>query len=72
MQEGWKSDYGMGVFVGAPAGQRRVWHAGDIDGFSTWMAYYPERGVTIVILQNSQSAERFEEEIERAVLIPAH
>ena len=68
MQEGWKSDYAMGVFVGGPAAPARIWHTGDIDGFATWMAYYPDRDLTIVILQNSQSAERGDEAVERAVL----
>lgn len=68
MQAAWGSDYAMGVLVGSPDGRDRVWHSGDIDGFSSWAAYYPDRRIGIVILQNSQSAERNEAAIERIVL----
>lgn len=68
MQAGWGSDYAMGLLIGSPDGTPRVWHSGDIDGFSTWMAYYPAERLTLVILQNSQSADRNEVEIERVVL----
>lgn len=68
MQEAWGSDYAMGVLVGSPDGRARIWHSGDIDGFSTWAAYYPEERLSIVILQNSQSADRGDAEIERLVL----
>jgi CubicO group peptidase (beta-lactamase class C family) len=67
MQAGWNSDYAMGLLVGSPKGRARFWHSGDIDGFASWLAYYPEGDVSIVILHNSQSAERFEQEIEDAV-----
>jgi CubicO group peptidase (beta-lactamase class C family) len=66
MRAGWNSDYGMGVLLGSPSGRARIWHSGDIDGFASWMAYYPDAKATIIILHNSQSAERFEQEIERA------
>ncbi|MFY0536232.1 serine hydrolase domain-containing protein [Nannocystis pusilla] len=68
MQAAWGSDYAMGVLVGSPDGRPRVWHSGDIDGFSSWAAYYPDQRISIVILQNSQSAERNEAAIERIVL----
>lgn len=68
MQEAWNSDYAMGVLVGSPDGRARVWHAGDIDGFSTWAAHYPDEKISVVILQNSESANRNEAEIEQAVM----
>lgn len=68
MQAAWGSDYAMGVLVGSPDGRERVWHSGDIDGFSSWTAYYPDQRIGVVILQNSQSAERNEAAIERIVL----
>jgi CubicO group peptidase (beta-lactamase class C family) len=71
MQKGWNSDYGLGLFLGSPDGRRRFWHAGDVDGFASWLAYYPDRGLAVVILQNSQSADRFESDIERALLGPS-
>jgi len=56
-QRGLNSDYGMGVFVTDTSAGPRIWHSGDIDGFSTWLAHYPDVGVTIAVMQNSESAE---------------
>jgi D-alanyl-D-alanine carboxypeptidase len=56
-QRGLNSDYGMGVFVTDTNVGRRIWHAGDIDGFSTWLAHYPDVDVTIAVMQNSESAD---------------
>jgi D-alanyl-D-alanine carboxypeptidase len=56
-QRGLNSDYGMGVFVTDTSVGRRIWHAGDIDGFSTWLAHYPDVDVTIAVMQNSESAD---------------
>jgi CubicO group peptidase (beta-lactamase class C family) len=56
-QRGLNSDYGMGVFVTETSVGRRIWHAGDIDGFSTWLAHYPDVDVTIAVMQNSESAD---------------
>lgn len=67
MQAGWKSDYGMGLMIGSPNGRPAIWHSGDVDGFSSWMAYYPAEKTSIVILQNSQSANRMEAAIEQSV-----
>jgi hypothetical protein len=41
-----------------------------VDGFASWLAYYPDQDLAVVILQNSQSADRFEGDIERALLGP--
>jgi CubicO group peptidase (beta-lactamase class C family) len=47
-----KNDYAFGVFV-RTAGQRKVVeHNGGIDGFNTYLAYYPESKTTIVVLGN--------------------
>ncbi len=71
MPEAWQlglnSDYGMGVFISQSDAGRRIWHKGDIDGFSTWLAHYPEHDVTIAVLQNSQSADIRSAAIEQAV-----
>lgn len=56
-QRGLNSDYGMGVFVTDTSVGRRIWHAGDIDGFATWLAHYPDVDVTIAVMQNSESAD---------------
>lgn len=67
-QEGLNSDYGMGVFVTPTRVGPRIWHSGDIDGFSTWLAHYPQRNLTIALLQNSQSADMDTKSIEAAAL----
>jgi CubicO group peptidase (beta-lactamase class C family) len=73
MPDAWRigmdADYALGVFfvTATPRGPR-VWHGGDIDGFSTWLGHYPERRVTIALLQNSESADLPREAVERAVL----
>ena len=47
-----KSDYAFGVVV-RTVGQRKVVdHSGGIDGFNTYLAYYPESKTTIVVLGN--------------------
>ena len=66
-QKGLNADYGMGVFINTSDGRRRVWHGGDFDGFSTWLAHYPREGVTIAMVENSQSAQMHRDEIEAAV-----
>ncbi len=67
-REGLKADYGLGVFIDAFEGRRRFWHAGDIDGFRTLMSHFPDQGVTVVILRNSESGDPKEAEIQAAVL----
>ena len=66
-QDGLQSDYGMGVFLSDYTGRRRLAHSGDIDGFATWVAHYPKDGVTIALMENSESADMGKDEIEAAV-----
>ena len=66
-QKGLNSDYGIGVWVKPTLAGTRVGHGGDVDGFSTWVAHYPSRGVTIVHMINSQSADMATDAIEAAV-----
>lgn len=66
-QKGLNSDYGMGVFIKPTKGGTRIGHSGDIEGFSSWAAYYPSTSVTIVQLINSQSADLNTDEVEAAV-----
>jgi CubicO group peptidase (beta-lactamase class C family) len=71
MPEGWQkglnSDYGMGVFIKPTTAGVRIGHGGDVSGFSTWVAHYPEPEVTIVHMINSQSASMDTDAIEAAV-----
>lgn len=67
-QDGLRSDYAMGLFVREDTpGGTRLSHSGDIDGFATWFAFYPDSGVTIVQMINSQSANLESERVEAAV-----
>ena len=66
-QTGLNSDYGMGVFVTPTGHGPRIWHSGDMSGFSTWLARYPESGVTIALLLNSESADMDRDTISDAV-----
>ena len=66
-QKGLNSDYGMGVFIKSTTAGPRIGHSGDIDGFSTWVAQYPTRGVTIIHMINSQSADMDTDAIEAAI-----
>lgn len=66
-QKGLNSDYGPGLFIKPTRGGIRLGHSGDIDGFSTWMAYYPASKTTIVHMINSQSADMDTDAIEAAV-----
>jgi CubicO group peptidase (beta-lactamase class C family) len=66
-QKGLNSDYGMGFFIKPTKAGTRIGHSGGIDGFSTWLAHYPEQGVTIVHMINSDSADMDADAIEAAV-----
>ena len=66
-QRGLDSDYGMGVFITNTNAGRQVWHSGDIEGFSTWLAHYPEAGGTIAVLQHSESADIDETALHEAL-----
>jgi CubicO group peptidase (beta-lactamase class C family) len=67
-QQGMNADYGLGVFITPLERESRVWHPGDVDGFSTWLAHYPKGRVTIALMVNSQSVDVDKEVIERAAL----
>jgi CubicO group peptidase (beta-lactamase class C family) len=47
--------YGYGISVGKIRGEKALQHGGGIFGFSTFLLYLPESGVTVAMLQNSDS-----------------
>jgi CubicO group peptidase (beta-lactamase class C family) len=47
-------DRGYGVNVGDEDGRRVAWHEGVINGFSTYLAWYPDDGLTIALLTDRQ------------------
>jgi CubicO group peptidase (beta-lactamase class C family) len=48
-----KNDYAYGLGVQTKSGRRVVAHGGGINGFSTYLARFPDEKVTIVVLRNS-------------------
>lgn len=65
-------DYARGsIGIVTWEGHAKIAHAGDIDGFSAYMAYYPDDDVTIVVTTNtrnvSPSAVGLEQKIARLV-----
>ena len=46
--------YAYGVNVGDEDGRRVAWHEGVINGFSTYLAWYPDDRLTIALLTNRQ------------------
>ena len=70
--DGSKLDYARGsIGITDWEGHKKIAHAGDIDGFSAYMAYYPEEDVTIVVTTNtrdvSPSAVGLEQKVARLV-----
>jgi CubicO group peptidase (beta-lactamase class C family) len=47
-----KSDYAFGVVVRTANGRKVVQHGGGIDGFNTFLAYYPDNQLTVAVLAN--------------------
>jgi hypothetical protein len=47
-----KGDYALGVIVQTAGGRKVVQHGGGIDGFNTFLAYYPDTKVTVAVLAN--------------------
>ncbi|MEZ6011619.1 MAG: hypothetical protein R3C08_07070 [Hyphomonas sp.] len=70
--DGSKLDYARGsIGITDWEGRTKIAHAGDIDGFSAYMAYYPDEDITIVVTTNtrdvSPSAVGLEQKIARLV-----
>ncbi|MDG2520560.1 serine hydrolase [Caulobacter segnis] len=66
-REGLQADYAMGLFRSASPLGARLWHTGDIDGFSVWMARYPEKDMTLVVLMNADFLDLDTASLEAAV-----
>jgi CubicO group peptidase (beta-lactamase class C family) len=47
-----KSDYAFGLAVHTANGHKVIEHGGGIEGFNTFLAYYPEDKLTVVVLAN--------------------
>jgi CubicO group peptidase (beta-lactamase class C family) len=62
-----KGGYVSGLQVGSKNGRKRYAHAGGINGFGSFLAYFPASGVTIVVLSNvaGPAAPQLEERLEQ-------
>src|SRR4029078_3738049 len=47
-----KNDYAFGVIVQTAHGRKGVQHGGGIEGFNTFLAYYPDSTITVAVLGN--------------------
>jgi len=47
-----KNNYALGVVVQTVGGRTVINHGGGIDGFNTFLAYYPDDKLTVVVLSN--------------------
>ncbi len=47
-----KNDYAFGVVVQTTDGRKVVQHGGGIEGFNTFLAYYPDDKLTVAVLAN--------------------
>ncbi len=64
------SEYGFGLIIDSLDGHARVQHGGGIFGFNAMLARFPDDGVTIAVLSNSQaiSAGRLADDLSREAL----
>jgi len=50
-----KNNYAFGVGVQTVNGHKEISHGGGIEGFNTFLAYYPDEKLTVVVLSNMNS-----------------
>lgn len=60
--------YGFGLALGELEGHRWIAHGGGINGFASYLAYYPVEALTIAVLTNSGSGQpaQYAEKLARA------
>jgi len=58
LNDGTKLRYGLGFALVDLAGRPAISHGGDINGFASFAAYWPEQDLTVVVLLNSQGPAR--------------
>jgi CubicO group peptidase (beta-lactamase class C family) len=53
-----KNDYACGLGIAnLPGGQQVIRHSGGIEGFNTFMGYYPDHRLTVIVLSNVNGNE---------------
>jgi CubicO group peptidase (beta-lactamase class C family) len=56
MHTPFKEEYGYGVGIGELFGLKNVRHGGGIEGFSTFLARFPENNAVVIVLSNMDSS----------------
>lgn len=70
LNDGEATTYGFGLGLDELDGVKRVQHGGGINGFNSMLAYYPESGLTVAVISNSNGyrAAALATQIARAAL----
>jgi len=55
LNKGRKLGYGRGLFLDTYRGTKEVWHSGGAGGYSTWLGRYPEQGLSIALMCNTDA-----------------
>jgi len=61
-----KHDYGYGIVIDQEQNHKRFSHSGAINGFDSFLAYYPDDDLTVVVLSNTKT------QATRMALLMAH
>jgi CubicO group peptidase (beta-lactamase class C family) len=65
----WGNGYGYGVFIGVEDGHRVVSHDGGINGFTTYLVWYPDDKLVIALLRNREEGSNLVVMAERAAAL---
>ncbi|MGE0555248.1 MAG: serine hydrolase domain-containing protein [Gemmatimonadales bacterium] len=57
LNDGSRTQYGLGLGIGELAGRRLIAHGGGAPGFSTNLAYFPDEQLTIAVLTNLETGQ---------------
>jgi hypothetical protein len=58
LNDGARLRYGKGIAVSDIAGRRALHHGGDIDGYATYLEYFPEDRLSIAVTINTEGPVR--------------
>jgi CubicO group peptidase (beta-lactamase class C family) len=52
MTKPFRNDYALGLQIRTVNGHKVIDHSGSLQGFNTWLAYYPDEKITVAVLGN--------------------
>jgi CubicO group peptidase (beta-lactamase class C family) len=52
LNDGRQPDYGLGWFLDPDGTRRRIHHDGQWQGFTSWLGWYPDEGLSVAVLMN--------------------